>query len=385
MGLVQPLIAPLHDSRSRHEVMDRLVGGPASGAREILVRTWALWRSGRAERAGRDEPEAGFALGEAKPDGGSTPEGGLEAGAGFEPTEGFEAFWLKALHDGVVEGTATPLVAPDLAAAEAPPIGPVVEPADGFELSLRPSPTLWTGACAGNAWLQECPEPFTKQVWGNALWMAPFDALAMDLADGDALALATPHGEVQVPVLSVPGQHPGTLSLALGYGRWEAGPIGSGVGVWAAPLMPPDGASVLAATVTPIGASLPVHRTQTHFEEMGRDIVRTVAAEDPLIPGEPPQPSFYPPYSDEPHAWAMVIDLDLCIGCNACLIACQSENNIPVVGPEEVERGRIMHWMRVDAYGRDDGRTAFQPVPCMHCEQAPCEPVCPVAASVHDA
>ena len=312
VGLVQPLIAPLHDSRSRHEVMNRLIGGPASGAREILARTWALWHAARGE-----------------------PFEGLEPGVSLEPAAdpAFEAFWVRALHDGVLEGTAAPLASPDLAEAEALPLRPAVEPADGFELALRTSSTVWTGTHAGNAWLQECPEPFTKQVWGNALWMAPFDALALDLEDGDAVRLATEHGEVQVPVLSVPGQHPGTLSLALGYGRWEAGPIGSGVGVCAAPLMPPDGAAVVAATVTPIGATLPVRRTQTHFEEMGRDIVRTVAAEDPLIPGEPPQPSFYPPYSDEPHAWAMVIDLDLCIGCNACLIACQSENNIPVVGP----------------------------------------------------
>ena len=147
---------------------------------------------------------------------------------------------------------------------------------------------------------------------------------------------------------------------------------------------PPRGSAV-GATVTPLGATLPVHRTQHHFEEMGRDILRTVPAEDLLIPEDPPPPSFYPPYSDEPHAWAMVVGLDLGTGCNACVMACQSENNVPVVGPEEVARGRIMHWTRVDAHEQEDGRTAFQPVPCMHCEQATCEPVCPVAASVHDA
>ena len=345
VGLVQPLIAPLHGSRSRHELLDLLANGPAAArpARAIVEETWRGTRSDTA----------------------------------------FAAFWTAALHEGLVPDTALPtttaleIAAPDDAA---PPAD-----MDGFELLLRPAPSVWTGEAAGNAWLQECPEPVTKQVWGNALWMAPADVLRLALADGDGVRLATPQGAVEVPVLSVRGQHHGTLSLALGYGRAEAGPIGTGIGTATALLLPTDGATLIAgATVTPLGRRLPVHRTQLHFEQGPRDILRTVSAAAPRLPPEPDTPSFYPPWEYADHAWAMVIDLDRCIGCNACTIACQSENNVPVVGPEEVDRGRIMHWMRVDTYSRDDGAPAFQPVPCMHCEKAPCEPVCPVAASVHD-
>ncbi len=189
------------------------------------------------------------------------------------------------------------------------------------------------------------------------------------------------------PVLAVPGQAPGTLAMMLGYGRAHAGPIGSGLGTDPNPLRPPDGALIVpGVVVTPLGGSVEIRRTQRHFQEEGREIVRSVAPPSLEIEKseEAPQASFYPPWSYEGHAWGMVIDLDACIGCNACITACQAENNIPVVGPEEVSRGRIMHWMRVDAYRQEGGGTAFQPVPCMHCEQAPCEPVCPVAASVHD-
>ncbi|EKE44611.1 4Fe-4S ferredoxin, iron-sulfur binding protein [Oceaniovalibus guishaninsula JLT2003] len=346
VALVQPLIAPLHGSRSRHEVLDLLVRGPAAAApaRTILRETWQAARDA-------DGPE-------------------------------FEAFWTRALHEGVIEGTAFAPISPDL---DADPFHAPFPADEGFELLLRPSSSVWTGAGAGNAWLQECPEPVTKQVWGNAVWMAPADALRMGLEDGNAVRIGGRGGTVEAPVLILKGQHEGTLSMALGYGRRMAGPIGSDVGANAAILSPPGGATVVTGvTVTPTGSRLPVHRTQHHFEQGPRDILRSVPASDPTLDAAGPQPSFYPPWNSAPNAWAMVIDLDRCIGCNACLVACQSENNVPVVGPEEIDRGRVMHWLRIDAYERDDGAPSFQPIPCMHCEKAPCEPVCPVAASVHD-
>ena len=253
---------------------------------------------------------------------------------------------------------------------------------------LRPSPAVWTGETASNAWLQETPEPFTKQVWGNALWMNAGDAAALDLADGDLAEIASDWGRVRAPVLVVAGQAAGTVAMHLGYGRRAAGPIGSGVGVDANPLRPTDGARVIpGVSVAKAEGREEIFRTQLHFEEHDRDLLRTVAAGAAVLPASEagPEASFYPPKPDGEHAWGMVIDLDACIGCNACVTACQAENNVPVVGPEEVARGRIMHWLRVDAYVEEGTGTAFQPVPCMHCEQAPCEPVCPVAASVHDA
>lgn len=263
VGTVQPLIAPLHGSRSRHELLDLLANGPAAArpARAIVEETWRGTRSDAA----------------------------------------FAAFRSAALHDGIVPDTAPPatpapeVAPPETAAPETALPGPAGPDADGFELLLRPSHAVWLGEGAGNAWLQECPDPVTKQVWGNALWMAPVDVLRLDLADGDGVRLATPHGAVEVPVLSVRGQQPGTLSLALGYGRAEAGPIGTGIGT-AAALQPADGATLIAgAAVTPLGRRLPVHRTQTRFEQGTDDILRTVSAADPGLPPEPETPSFYPP------------------------------------------------------------------------------------------
>ena len=349
VGLVQPLIAPLHDTRSRHEVLDLLAEGQGEGAREIVRVTWRRWR-------GEEAPDA------------------------------FETFWRRALHDGVVAGAGLEVSAPPPDGA--PGGGAPGTVREGFTLVLRPSPAVWTGETASNAWLQETPEPFTKQVWGNALWMNAGDAAALGLGEGDLAEIASDWGSVRAPVLVVAGQAAGTVAMHLGYGRRAAGPIGSGVGVDANPLRPPDGAGAIpGVTVAKAEGREEIFRTQRHFEEHGRELLRTVAAGAAVLPASDtgPEASFYPPKPDGEHTWGMVIDLDSCIGCNACVTACQAENNVPVVGPEEVARGRIMHWLRVDAYVEEGAGTAFQPVPCMHCEQAPCEPVCPVAASVHDA
>jgi molybdopterin-containing oxidoreductase family iron-sulfur binding subunit len=176
--------------------------------------------------------------------------------------------------------------------------------------------------------------------------------------------------------------------LPLGYGRWRAGAVGNHVGFNAYRLRTTDAPWIAAGEARPLGRHQALISTQHHHAVPGRDIVRVVAAGEAADASSKDRPSLYPDWSYEGHAWGMAIDLDACIGCNACVIACQAENNVAVVGPEQVARGREMHWLRVDRYHAGDPAdpaTYFQPVPCMHCETAPCEVVCPVNATVHSA
>jgi molybdopterin-containing oxidoreductase family iron-sulfur binding subunit len=178
------------------------------------------------------------------------------------------------------------------------------------------------------------------------------------------------------------------MTLPLGYGRTRAGSIGTGIGFDAYSVRPSRQPWITRGEVKAAGERIPVISTQLHHALQGHDIVRVVkpgiSASDP----SEPRPSIYPEWEYEGHAWGMAIDLDACIGCNACVIGCQAENNIAIVGPEEASRGREMHWLRIDRYYAGDPaepETYFQPVPCMHCEKAPCEIVCPVNATVHSA
>ena len=249
-------------------------------------------------------------------------------------------------------------------------------------------PLCGTAAIASNGWLQELPKPLTKQVWGNAALIARIRRERQKLRTGDVIEIAADGRTIAAPVWVLPGQAPDTLTLPLGYGRSMAGALGSGIGFDAYRLRGSREPWMTAGEIRSIGRREALVTTQQHHSMHGREIVRTVPAESQSLPAPPPQPSLYPEWPYEGHAWGMAIDLDACIGCNACVIACQAENNVAVVGPEQVARGREMHWLRVDRYYAarpEDPRTYFQPVPCMHCENAPCEVVCPVNATVHSA
>ncbi|WP_135466319.1 4Fe-4S dicluster domain-containing protein [Crenalkalicoccus roseus] len=298
----------------------------------------------------------------------------------------FEARWRAALEEGVVEGTALRDRPARLREGWDP--GPAPAPPAGTLAALfAPDPGLWDGAMAENAWLQELPRPLTRLAWGNAALLAPSTAEALGLAPGDEVELELRGRRLALPAWPMPGHAPDTVTLPLGHGRPTAGLEGGG-GFDAYRLRPADApwtahGLVLRRTG---GRRMPI-ATDHHHEIRGEEIIRTVAPGEELPPHRP-GPSFYPPWPYPGHAWGMAIDLDSCIGCNACVVACQAENNIPVVGPEEVARGREMHWLRVERYfigAPENPDTAFQPVPCMHCEKAPCEVVCPVNATVHDA
>ncbi len=351
-SLVQPLVRPLYGTRTAHAIVAVLAGTPEVSDYERVRETW--------------RPAAGA---------------------------DFESWWRKALHDGIVPGSRG---APVALGAPHLPVLPPPPPAADLVLVLAPDPGLWDGRYADNAWLQECPKPVTKQVWGNALMLAHAEAARRGLRHGDVVRVRAGERVVEAPVALVSGMAESAAALTLGYGRTRAGPIGTGVGADAYRLATTATPRVIAGiALEPTGRTAEVLTTQNYTQVEGEtkrlfpQIDLAGLAQAVGQDNGAGQPTLLAPWTGDAdgHAWGMVIDTAACIGCNACVVACQSENNVPVVGPEEVARGRMMHWLRVDLY--DAGTPAapkagFQPVPCMHCEHAPCEPVCPVAASVHD-
>ncbi|WP_201840269.1 TAT-variant-translocated molybdopterin oxidoreductase [Microvirga zambiensis] len=298
--------------------------------------------------------------------------------------EGFEERWVRSLEDGIVDNSASPPV--DVALRpDWKPEPAALAPSAGIDVTFTPDPSVWDGTYANNGWLQELPKPLTKQVWGNAALIAPETAAIFGLSSGDAIDLNVDGRTLRAPVWILPGHATGAVTLTLGYGRRQAGRVGNGIGFDAYAIRSSQRPWVATGEIKAAGVRIPVISTQQHHSMQGRDIVRVVAPDQNLLPDKA-NPSLYPDWPYEGHAWGMAIDLDACIGCNACVIACQAENNIAIVGPEEVAKGREMHWLRVDRYyGGDPASpdTYFQPVPCMHCEKAPCEVVCPVNATVH--
>ena len=265
-----------------------------------------------------------------------------------------------------------------------------------YELHLYESVTQRDGRHANNPWLQELPDPITKLTWGHGLVMAPATARRLDVEDGDVVAVSGGAVRVELPAFVQPGQSPGTVSMALGYGRTHAGKAGHHIGVNAYPLLQraPDGtvrAFATGVTVQKTGRREALAATQTHHSMEGRPLVRetTLGAFLNASPPEHEAATLPSLWSEQPigaRTWGMAIDLGTCTGCSACVVACQAENNVPVVGKDEVRRGREMHWIRIDRYysgSESDPDTVFQPVMCQHCNNAPCETVCPVLATVH--
>jgi molybdopterin-containing oxidoreductase family iron-sulfur binding subunit len=315
------------------------------------------------------------------------------------PTGDFEKQWRKVLHDGVLEGSQGSRL--DKNPRPLQPFAASIEPVikdDGFEVVFEPSPALWDGRYANNGWLQELPDPMTKLTWDNAALISLATASKLGVATEDVIEITTASGRVEAPVYILPGHADNSVTLPLGYGRKNPGRIAEGAGFDAYPLRASDSMWICTGVrVEKTGRTYPLSSSQNHHSMEGRPIVREGTLEEykhePHFAAEMVEagaaPSLWKEHKyDEGYQWGMTIDLNTCTGCNACAIACQSENNIPIVGKDQVARGREMHWIRLDRYftgSEDNPQAVTQPVACQQCEMAPCEQVCPVAATNHDA
>ncbi|ASK34340.1 molybdopterin oxidoreductase [Alcanivorax sp. N3-2A] len=306
----------------------------------------------------------------------------------------FDARWRAALQRGWLEDSASAARTPKSAAQDVAFAATLTQVGDdGLILQLRPDPVLHDGHYANNGWLQELPRPITQLTWDGAALIAPALAEKRGLREGEKVTLALAGQRLSVPVWIQPGQPADAVTLFLGQGRRAAGRVGNGVGVNASELMASEGGyDRRGLTLHSEQVRWPLASTQQHHAMEGRDVLREATLEEFHLQPDFAQPpseapiSLYPEHDYPGHAWGMSVDLSSCFGCNACITACQAENNIPIVGKEEVMRGREMHWLRVDRYfsgAPDAPRMTFQPVPCMHCEKAPCEYVCPVEATQH--
>ncbi|MGC4061076.1 MAG: 4Fe-4S dicluster domain-containing protein [Aquabacterium sp.] len=357
VSIVQPAISPLYDTRSIHEVVALMTGDDTRHGHEIVRGFW------RAHLKAQAKGQADF-----------------------------ESTWRSALQQGfIADSASSPIATAGLAWAHtlARP-APLDTPPSQWLLQTVPDHAVRHGAFSNNGWLQELPRPFTSLTWGHALMLGPQSAKALKVGTGDVVRVRAVHGGegVTCPVWVLPSHAEGTVTLSTGYGRWRAGAMGNGIGVNAHALRPLDGGVLSRVAIEKTGDQHAFAIRQVQMDDAGRHPARTMSPEEETRASrggsQAPKPSLYPPQTDPVHAWAMTIDLDACIGCGACTVACQVENNIPTVGPQEVARGRSMHWIRVDNYDTPQGETLFQPVPCMHCENAPCEIVCPVGATMHD-
>ncbi len=357
VSIVQPLIAPLYGGKSAHELVSALVGQASTPGHDIVKGYW------QKQHTGAD----------------------------------FDVFWRKSLHDGWVEGTV--FAQKQVKVAGYLPLPS--KPDDKIlELNFRRDPSIYDGRFANNGWLQELPKPMNKLTWDNAVFISPKTAEMLKVKTEDVVELELNGKKVEGAVWIQAGHADNSVTVHLGYGRKRAGRVGTGAGFNAYELR--YSATPWTATgvkITPTGKTYKLASTQgyqTMDTGVGtRPLVRTASLEEyrkePNFAKEEEPPKeltlYQPyPYAEQQYAWGMAIDLNKCVGCNNCIVACQAENNIPVVGKEQTVIGRHMHWIRVDTYYQGD-RSApaayFQPVPCMQCENAPCEVVCPVGATTH--
>ena len=352
--IIQPLVEPLYRGKSAHEILSVLLGKPDAAPHDLVK---GYWQS-------------------------VTPNG-------------FDDFWKTSLHNGVVAGSGAAVL--NAAGSVALPALSPLESSE-WEVTLRPDPTIGDGAWANNGWLQELPKPQTKTTWDNLIYIRPSDAEKMGVHKGDLLKVTVKDKSVIGPVWITPNQAQGSVAVFFGYGRTASGRVGNRIGYNAYAIQDASMPYTAAGAVGKAPGHYPISNTQDTQTMEDRAPVRAADfaefKEHPDFPTleEKPVPKALTLYPNEwhypNHKWGMTIDLNICTGCSACSIACQAENNIAVVGKDQVSRGRHMHWIRIDRYysgngSLDEPETYNQPVPCMHCENAPCEVVCPVAATTH--
>jgi len=355
-SIIQPLIDPLYGGKTAHEVAAAMLGMLDRPSREIVRDYW------RRRSAAAD----------------------------------FERFWREALYLGVVSGTALPprTVAPVNLAERLPPPRPPAE--EGYEVIFRPDPTVWDGRFASNGYLQELPKPVSKLTWDNAVLVSPATASRLGVYSYGTVDVELGGRTVRGTIWVQPGHADDSITLTLGYKQAANGSEGGSYNAYQLRTSK-DLWSASGLRITKTGGDFMLACTQTHGALTERYPVRVGTVEDfrtnpdfahqePFEHAPPPGHTLYPPWKYEGYKWGMAVDLNACVGCNACVMACNTENNIAIVGREQVYKYREMHWLRVDRYYHGDAgnpRAFFQPLMCVHCELAPCEPVCPVAATLH--
>jgi MoCo/4Fe-4S cofactor protein with predicted Tat translocation signal len=359
ISIIQPLILPLYAGKSAHEVLDAFLEQPGRSDYDIVRDYWQT-----RNRWGD-----------------------------------FEKGWRRTLHDGLMADTASPTRKPDLRPIKLPSR---TASSEEIEISFRPDPSIWDGRFANNGWLQELAKPVTKLTWDNAALVSPKTAQKQSLSNGDMVELESAGRTLRLPAWITPGQADNSVTVYLGFGRNQVGHIGRSAGFNTFALRASDAFwSARSAKMKKIGENYQLVTTQTHqtIDSQERQIYREGTLAEFLknpefvrqtteSPNKETETLFNPAeHRYDGYHWGMSIDLTTCIGCNACVLACQSENNIPVVGKAQVAARREMQWIRVDTYFSgelDQPAMSHQPVPCMQCENAPCELVCPVGATLHD-
>jgi len=358
LTILQPLILPLYDSRSSLELLDAILNPPGRSGYDIARSYWQ-GKSGSVD---------------------------------------FPRWWRESVHNGLIAGSALAPVTPalkenwsaSLSFAESQPAN------SGIEIVFRPDPYMYDGRFANNTWLQELPQPMTKLTWDNAVHLSPATAKSLGLVSHSLVELTLKGHAVEGAVWVLPGHPDNSATVQLGWGRTRAGRAGNGAGFDVYPLRASDALwNTPGLQIRKRGGTFPLASTQMHQTMEGRDLVISADLDEfkshPKFAqekdNEPPKNlTLYPQWDYPGYAWGMSIDLTRCVNCNACVVACQAENNIPVVGKEQVLARRAMHWLRIDTYYQGDWsnpRAYYQPVPCMQCEDAPCELVCPVQATNH--
>jgi Fe-S-cluster-containing dehydrogenase component/anaerobic selenocysteine-containing dehydrogenase len=353
----QPLILPLYHSHTQAEILDIFLEVPNRDS-ERIVRSYWQTNSGAAD---------------------------------------FDAWWRRSVGQGLVPDSASPEITPplqaiDTAALNHPP------PRGKLDLVFRTDPFIYDGRFANNAWLQELPRHMTKLTWDNAVHVSPRTAKRLNLVNQEYVELKFRGYSVKGAVWITPGDAEDTVTVHLGYGRSHAGKVAAGAGFNAYLIRPADALWFgTGVEVHPTGTTYPLATAQMHKSMEGRDLIVSKPVDfyrsnpsfvQEIHPGPKPEETLYPEWKFTGYNWGMSIDLTACVNCSACVIACQAENNIPVVGKSQQLFNREMHWLRVDTYysgDLDHPSALYQPVPCMHCENAPCEVVCPVQATLHSA
>ena len=378
VSIVQPLIDPLYGGKTAHNVFQDLLNEPGLSAYDAVRETWK-----------------------------STIKGDFETG------------WRKALHAGWIEGTAFGPRTPVPGKMRVSYTAPAPSSKDALEIIFRPDPTVYDGRWSNVGWLQELPKPVTNLSWDNAALVSGATLTKLGLEEDDIVELTVQGRKVNAPVLVVPGHPDNSVTVHLGYGRSFAGRVGSGAGFNAFLIRTAASPFYATGSLKKLEGKWGVAVTKSHFQDHRgaafgqkgngnnsleadeaineRGIIRYAtldeykqnpgfANEGENHPSTDKSLTLFPNWEYNENAWGMSIDMNSCTGCNACIVSCYAENNIAVVGKQQVRIGRNMQWLRIDTYFEGDlaaPRAHFQPMACQHCENAPCEQVCPVGATVH--